>query len=76
MVLIAGQALIELRQPLGIDEGFENSSNLEHPLLSAQATDKTKFRNLVQVGVNLIDQPGLIAPRRQKDTYKLNDFIA
>ncbi len=76
MVLIAGQALIELRQPLGIDKGFENSTNLEHPLLSAQTTDKSKFRNLVQVGVNLIDQPGLIASRRQKDTYKLNDFIA
>ena len=49
MAAIVRQALVEVAQPLRVDEGFQDAPHFKLMLLSAQAIQKSQFDDLVQV---------------------------
>src|SRR5229473_6359643 len=73
---IRHETLVELRQPLGVDECLEDTKYFNHVFLATQSAHEAKIGDLVQMHVHLVDDSRLIAAIGQEDTNQLNDLAA
>ena|ERR1700731_3408843 len=58
---ICRETLVELRQPLGVDECLEDTKYFNHVFLATQSAHEAKVGYLVQMRVHLVDDSRLIA---------------
>jgi hypothetical protein len=70
------EALLKVRQPLGINERLENAPNFELVVLVAQPSQESKVHNLVDVHINPVHQLGLIGAARHEQLYEIDKLIA
>src|SRR5680860_951939 len=73
---IFGQALVEVGQPLAVYERLEDPPYLVVVILCLYSSKEAEFDDLADLGIYLVDQPGLVAAVRHEDTDGLSDLIA
>src|SRR4030065_467666 len=80
--LIRCQPRIEISQPLRVYKGLENATHLKYRRLPTlirgtvfKPSQESQFNDLVEMSLNLVDQPGLIAAFGQEHPNHLDDLI-
>jgi hypothetical protein len=60
------EALCEIGNPLGIDKRLDDAADLVLVVLPSQGTQKSEVDDFVDIGINPIDQLGLIGAVRDE----------
>jgi hypothetical protein len=73
---VRSQPDIEFDQPLRIDEAFQDTSHSKGGRSGLELAQRFELDDLVDVGVDLIDQAYFVTTIRQEQAYRFDDGVA
>src|SRR5215471_17316344 len=70
------EAAVEVGEPLAVDEGFEDAAYLEAGFSVVDPAQETQLDDLRDMGVNLVDEPGIGTAAWHEDGEHIDDLLA